>query len=87
MKPSTLSVSVHTTANRNQKPAARPVKPFGPPWFCCTLVWMDVMIAAPAAHPTCNAQLKIAPTIPATLGGVDAKTAMLHTVGLVREDH
>jgi hypothetical protein len=64
-------------ANRNQKPAERPLNSNGPPFVLSTLVWMDVMTAAPAAEPSCSAQVKIAPTIPAASGGVTLKMATL----------
>jgi len=34
-------------------------------------------MAAPAADPSCRAQVKMAPTMPAESGGVEAKSAML----------
>ena len=77
MNNKTLKAMVASNANRNQNPAARPWKPLGPPWFCWTLVWIEVIMAAPAADPSCRAQVKMAPTMPADSGGVEAKRAML----------
>jgi len=41
-------------------------------------VWIEVIAARPTANPSCRAELKIAPTVPATDGGVEAKIAILN---------
>jgi len=41
-------------------------------------VWIEVIAAMPTADPSCRAELKIAPTVPAADGGVEAKIAILN---------
>ena len=43
-----------------------------------TEVWIVVIAARPTADPSHRAELKIAPTMPATDGGVEAKIAILN---------
>jgi hypothetical protein len=84
------SVSSTTTARTNQKAAARPrcacvhsalVVGRGSEAACISPlsieVCIEVIAARPIADPSCRAELKIAPTVPAADDGVEAKMAML----------